>query len=191
MEAALTDQLPRILQQLIRDHRNMARLLDVLQEELEHYRQTKKADFEVLSRIVDYVLNFPELRHHPREDLVFRHLRRKNPLDARQAEAILAEHRDLGALTRKLSAAVHNLWHDVEMPRPWFESAIADFISKYRQHMREEEEIYFPLALKTLEPADWRTIDAEIGQPGDDPLFGGKTDAEYQSLHDRILRLAR
>ena len=183
--------LPRIVQQLIRDHRNMARLLDVLQEELDHYRQTKSADFEILSRVMDYVLNFPELRHHPREDLIFKQLMRKDSAAARQAEAVLAEHGELAALTRKLSAAVHNLWHDVEMPRPWFESVIDTYITKYRHHMRGEEEIYFPLALQSLGPADWQEIESEAAQHGDDPLFGGKTDAEFQILHDRILRLAR
>ena len=189
----MPSESPRIIQQLIRDHRNMARLIDVLQEELESYRQTKSADFEVLSRIVDYVLNFPELRHHPREDLVFKQLKRKDPTVARQAEEILADHRELAAMTRKLSAAVNNLWHEVEMPRSWFESAIDDFIAKYRRHMRAEEEIYFPLALQNLTAGDWQMIEAEAeaGRPGDDPLFGGKIDAEYQALHDRILRLAR
>ena len=85
----------------------------------------------------------------------------------------------------------YNLWHEVEMPRAWFEAVIDDFIVKYRRHMREEEEIYFPLALKELDATDWQAIEAEAAQPGDDPLFGGKTDAEYQVLHDRILRLAR
>lgn len=184
-------EVPRIIQQLIRDHRNMARLLDVLEEELEHYRQTKIADFEVLFRIVDYVLNFPELRHHPREDLIFRHLEQRDPAGARRAETILAEHWEMSALTRTLSAAVHNLWRDTEMPRPWFESVMDRYISKYRQHMREEEEVYFPLALKSLGPSDWQAIEGESTRSEADPLFGEKTDATYQALHDRILRLAR
>lgn len=169
----------------------MARLVDVLQEELERYRQTKSADFEILFRIVDYVRNFPELRHHPREDLIFRHLEYRDPAGARQAEAILAEHWEMAALTRKLSAAVHNLWHDVEMPRPWFESVVDRYITKYRRHMREEEEIYFPLAMKSFRPSDWQKVEAEAAQSNDNPLFGGKSGAEYQALHDRILRLAR
>src|SRR5262245_46920214 len=106
----MSDEAPRILQQLIRDHRNMSRLLDVLQEELERYRQTKQADFEVLSRLLDYTLNFPELRHHPREDLIFRHLTQKNLPNRQRVESILAEHKELAALTRRLSAAVRNLW---------------------------------------------------------------------------------
>ena len=184
-------ETPSIIQQLIRDHRNMARLLDVLQEELEHYRQTKSADFEVLSRIVDYVLNFPELRHHPREDLIFKHLKNKVPASAGPAGAILAEHREMAALTRRLSAAVYNLWHDVEMPRPWFDALAETFITTLRQHMRDEEETYFPLAVESLGPEDWQKIEAESIAHSDDPLFGGKTDGEYQALHDRILRLAR
>jgi hemerythrin-like domain-containing protein len=187
----MLDEAPRIIQQLIRDHRNMARLLDVLQEELEQYRHTKQVDSEVLSRLIDYILNFPDLRHHPREDLIFRHLKQKNPSNLQQMENILTEHRELAALTRRLSAAVRNLWQDVEMPRSAFEALIKRYIETHRQHMREEEELYFPEALASLRPSDWAKIETEAAPPGTDPLFGGRTDAEYQALHDRILRLAR
>jgi len=184
-------ETPRIVQQLLRDHRNMAGLLDVLHEELERYRQTGQVDFEVLSRLIDYILNFPELRHHPREDLIFRYLKQKNRLAVQEAEDILSEHWELAALTRRLSAAVRNLWQDVEMPRAEFESLVETYVESYRRHMRQEEEVYFPLALMSLEPADWQKIEAEPPLPGSDPLFGGKADADYQALHDRILRLAR
>ena len=187
----MPDESPRIMRQLIRDHRNMSGLLDVLSEELERYRHTRQFDFEVLSRLVDYILNFPELRHHPREDLIFRHLRERNPSALQDTERILSEHKELAGLTRRLSAAVRNLWQNVEMPRSELESLIENYIETYRQHMRQEEETYFPLALMTLQPLDWARIDAESAVLSTDPLFGGKTDAEYQVLHDRILRLAR
>jgi hemerythrin-like domain-containing protein len=187
----MPDGSPRIIQQLVRDHRNMAQLLDVLHEELERYRHTRLIDFEVLSRLIDYILNFPELRHHPREDLIFRHLKQRDPATLQRTESILAEHSELGLLTRKLSAAVRNLWRDVEMPRSEFESLVETYINAYRHHMRQEEEVYFPLALMSLQPSDWEEIEAEAASSGADPLFGGKTDAEYQALHDRILRLAR
>lgn len=186
----MPDESPRIVQQLIRDHRNMAGLLDVLHEELKHYRATKHVDLDVLSRIVDYILNFPELRHHPREDLIFRHLKQKGAAHAQRTESILAEHKELATLTRRLSAAVRNLSQDVEMPRSQFEALVESYINTYRRHMRQEEEVYFPLALMNLAPSDWAEIEAEASLPGADPLFGEKTDAEYQALHDRILRLA-
>ena len=187
----MPDQSPRIVQQLMRDHRNMTGLLNVLSEELERYRRTRQVDFEVLSRLTDYILNFPELRHHPREDLIFKHLKKRNPVAFERAESILAQHRDLAALTRRLSAAVRNLWQDVEMPRAEFESFVEKYIETYRHHMQQEEEVYFPLALMTLQPSDWQAIDAEAALPETDPLFDGKADEEYQALHDRIIRLAR
>jgi hemerythrin-like domain-containing protein len=187
----MPDEPPRIIQQLIRDHRNMRRLLDVLHEELERYRHTKQVDFEVLSRLVHYILNFPELRHHPREDLIFRYLKQRDASAVQRTEHILWEHEELAGLTRRLSAAVRNLWQNVEMPRAEFESLVEKYVESYRRHMDQEEEIYFPLALMSLEPSDWAKVENEAALPGTDPLFGGKTDAEYQALHDRILRLAR
>jgi hemerythrin-like domain-containing protein len=187
----MPSESPRIMQQLIRDHRNMSGLLDVLNEELDRYRHTKHVDFEVLSRLIDYILNFPELRHRPREDLIFRCLKQREPSSIQETEGILSEHKELAELTRRLSAAVRNLWQNVEMPRSEFESLVDKYIETYRRHMRQEEEKYFPLALMSLWPSDWAKIEARAALHGEDPLFGGKTDAEYQAFYDRILRLAR
>lgn len=187
----MPDASPRIVQQLVRDHRNMAGLLDVLREELGRYRQTRHLDFEVLCRLIDYILNFPQLRHHPREDLIFKRLGQTDPSMRQRMEQVLSEHDELADLTRRLSAAIRNLWQEVEMPRHEFESLVETYIATYRRHMHQEEETYFPLALMHLKPAEWAEIEAEAASSGTDPLFGGKTDAEYQALHDRILRLAR
>lgn len=186
----MTSQQPRMVEQLVHDHQNMRRLLAVMEEELRRYRAGGNIDFEVMSRILDYVLNFPELRHHPREDLVLRHLRERDAAGALQVEGIMAEHGEQAVMSRRLSAALRNLQQDCEMPRPWLESLVDGFIAKYRDHMRKEEESYFPTVMRCLQPSDWAAIDAEAADATEDPLFGGKIDAEYQALHDRILRLA-
>jgi hemerythrin-like domain-containing protein len=187
----MADELPRLVQQLLRDHGNMARLLNVLEKEVAHYGRTGYADFDVLSRIMDYVLHFPELRHHPREDLVFHRLRERSPTAAHQADQILAEHRELAALTRKLASALHNLEHGATMQRDWLEGLAATYIARSREHMHKEEVLYFPLAVLMLDDMDWQHLDNEALGGGADPLFGDKVDADYQTLHDRILRLAR
>jgi len=186
----MPENLPPLIQQLGRDHRNMARLLDILSEELKRYKSGETIDFEVVSRIIDYVLNFPELRHHPREDFAYKILKQRDPAVAAKVEGILSEHKELGALTRKFAAAVRNLEHDAEMPRGWFESLFSQFITTYRQHMRTEDEVFFPLAAKYLSDADWKEAEGSVRETEHDPLFGGRIDAEYQSLHDRIIRLA-
>jgi len=186
----MTNHLPRMMQQLTRDHGNMARLLDVLQVELDHYKAGNTIDFEIVSRIVDYVVNFPELRHHLREDLVFRHLAERDPASGHRVKSIMAEHCDLAALSRKFSAALRNLQRDAEMPRAWLVSLFESFIAANRGHMEREEELYFPLAMRNLTAADWQRIEAEAAEISNDPLFGGRVDRDYQALHDRILSLA-
>ncbi len=177
--------------QLVTDHRNMAQLLDVLQSEMQDYRESRHLDFAILSMLLDYILNFPELRHHPRENVIFERVKRRDAGASKAVEEILLEHKDLSGLARKLSAAIHNLRLEVEMPRAWFEDLVKTYIRHNREHMRKEEETFFPLALKVLSASDWQEFDAQGNAERPDPLFGGKVDAEYQILHDRILRLAR
>ena len=63
-----------ILRTLREDHRNMGRLLDVLESQIEVFRRGDKPDYEILTETVDYCLNYPERFHHPLEDQIFRRI---------------------------------------------------------------------------------------------------------------------
>ena len=67
----MTDHMPRAIEQLQLDHRNMTRLLDVLRKELDAYRSGRTPDFDLLNSIMDYTLNYPDLCHHPKENLIY------------------------------------------------------------------------------------------------------------------------
>ena len=64
----MTNRIPRIIEQLQIDHRNMTRLLHLLRGELDAYRGGGVLDFDLLNGIMDYTLNYPDLCHHPAEN---------------------------------------------------------------------------------------------------------------------------
>ena len=56
---------PMIIELLSREHRNLERLLDVLEHELEIFDRGDRPDYEVIRAIVSYFEVYPELYHHP------------------------------------------------------------------------------------------------------------------------------
>ena len=180
--------MSQVLEQLRLDHGRMRQLLRIIEEQLALYRSGRAPDFELLGQIIEYTLNFPDLIHHPTEDLVFKRLLQRDPASADQILDLLADHARLGALTRRFAAALHNVAHDVEMPRDLFEGIAQEYLDETHRHMVLEETGFFPRALLRLKSEDWAEIDTAIASP-EDPLFGDTLADEYRKLHRWILDL--
>jgi hemerythrin-like domain-containing protein len=185
----MTDRMPRAIEQLQIDHRNMTRLLDLLRRELDAYRAGHPPDFELLNGIMDYTLNYPDLCHHPAENLIYERMVARDPQAKSAVGDLLKEHAHLGDLTRKLAAALKNIAQDSEIPRAWFESIVEEYLTSSEKHIAGEERIFFPRAAVALRPEDWQAIDAASGGT-EDPLFGGKVAKDYRALYERIMRSA-
>ena len=113
----MLDHIPKAIEQLKLDHRNMARLLDLVQSELESMRAGEPPDFDLLHSVMEYALHYPDICHHPKEDAIYRRLVRRDPSTEARVGDLAKEHAHLSELTRKLAAALHNVAQDVEVPR--------------------------------------------------------------------------
>lgn len=171
---------------LMQDHRNLARLLKVLERQVTYFERSGEADFEIVHAVVDYCLTYPDLCHHPKEDVVLRRLLARDPRAVGLIGDLEAEHRKLAAVTRHFAAALYQLLHGGGRPETWFGDAARDFLDSYWRHMDHEETLFFPIALQELDEADWAAVDGEIGLLVD-PLFGGKVEERYKVLRNEIL----
>ena len=183
----MTDQMPKAIEQLQLDHRNMTRLLNLLREELDAYRGGRTPDFDLLNSVMEYTLHYPDMFHHPRENLIYQRMVKRDPIAKSRVGDLLKEHAHLGDLTRKLAAAIKNVSRDSEILRTWFESVVEDYLTSSYRHIAAEEQAFFPQAVLTLQQEDWDEIDAEVTAK-EDPLFGGKIAKEYRALYERIVR---
>lgn len=59
-----------IIELLCREHRNIEKLLAVLERELEIFDGGNRPDYEVIRAVIDYFEVYPEV-YHPQEYLVF------------------------------------------------------------------------------------------------------------------------
>lgn len=166
----------------------MRLLLGIIEDEMDDYREGRTPDFDVMRMIAEYTLHYPDLVHHPKEDLVFARLIMRDPEAQAMIGDLVEEHKQLATLSRQLAAAVGNAARDVELPREWLHSLATKYISANRQHIEAEEKHFFPRVLAVLTDEDWAEIDKWLADR-DDPVFGARVEDAYLFLHEQILRL--
>ena len=173
---------------LRREHAQMATLLDLLEGQLAAFKAGERPDYGMVQGILDYFLTYPDLCHHPKEDLVFLRLRRRDRVKAEGIDQFLSGHDELALLARRFArATVDQILNGEPESGLWFASMGREFVDINRRHMAKEEEYFFPLALDTLTAGDWAEISNQISDR-EDPLFGKQVERRFQSLHDAIMK---
>ena len=176
-----------VIGELRTEHANMARLLKILDQQIEIFEAAGQPDYAIMQDIILYFLDFPDQCHHPKEDLVAQRLLELSPDRAARLSGLAELHEELGALTRKVAGVVRRVLDEAELPRAQVIRAFKEFISSQRHHMEMEEEHFLPLAEEVLSEADLGELEFEIFQK-DDPLFGPETEEHFAMLRDNILR---
>ncbi len=182
--------MSNIIKILLEEHRNIDRLLLVLEHELEVFDRSEEPDYEILRAIIQYFQDYPEDCHHPKEDMVFEKLKMRDPAVASRVGDVEAEHEIETERLRKLVEAVEEILAGREFLRQTFHDVVNDFIKHQRQHMDKEERLLFPAAVQRLRPEDWVAIDARLDDRKD-PLFNGAVETKFQALQRTILRWER
>ena len=176
-----------VIDKLQREHRDLARLMAVLDRQVMVLRDGGPPDHGVLRAVLRYLNNYPDLLHHPKEDLVYRRLLRRDPDATALVRDILREHATLEALTADFADLIDR--HEQGAAAPGAVERMArDLAALYRHHIAVEEAELFPRALVKLRDSDWAEIDAAISAVAD-PLFDGAATVQYHLLHEEILRL--
>lgn len=64
-----------IIERLSQEHRNIRKLLAILEREFETFDTGQRPDCEVIRSIISYFEIYTEVYHHPQEDLVYAKLK--------------------------------------------------------------------------------------------------------------------
>jgi hemerythrin-like domain-containing protein len=167
------------------EHRNVETLLLVLEREFNIFDRAEQPDYEVVQAVIDYFRDYPDLSHHPKEEVLFAKLKARDPAAAAGVGDLEAEHRNGAKRLRLVARAVESVLSEQEVLRQTVDDIVRDFIEKERRHMQMEERVLFPAAAKALLPEDWAEIDARLCS---DPSLDRANDEKFNSLRERILR---
>lgn len=177
-----------IIDRLSQEHRNIEKLLAVLERELEVFNAGERPDYEVIRSIISYFEVYTAMYHHPQEDLIFARLRLRDPSAAGKIGSLAREHRRGASRLRKVADAIDLVLSDEEVLRSNVDTIVREFVTHERRHVMMEDREFFPAALKALEPEDWEKI-ASTARSNKDPLFSDATEDRFSRVRDYILRL--
>lgn len=182
--------MPDTLLLLRLEHRNLSRLLGLIEDQVAAADAGAPLDKNLLGLAWEYFSDYPDLCHHPKEDLVYEFLSKRDPGSCAGLKNLTSEHVRLRELTRTFGEAVRCLREAAPSPEaPQSAEAAArevirDFTRRYRQHMREEDEHFFPLAEQKLSKNEWATLDFAVFDR-DDPLANA-AEHRFAALRQRI-----
>ena len=177
-----------IIDSLRQEHRNIEKLLQVLEQELKVFARGERPDYEVIQAVIAYFQVYPDVYHHPPENLVFQKLKARNSTAAANIGDLEAAHRSGSDRLRQVAQSVDSVLADRELLRQDVEDVIRDFIEQERRHMAMEERDFFPAAVKALEPQDWMEITSRLtDQP--DPLFSEIVEERFDAVRRHIMQL--
>ena len=168
------------------EHLNMGKLLTLVERECERMVTEGDPDHELLQLTMEYFLGFPDRCHHPKEDLIYRALHRRDRQAAEAVGRLLEDHDALAKRVRSVAGLTEKASRlGSRVPLEQLASALRGFVELYRSHLGAEEKGFFPAALSTLTDDDWAAIDFGTFDHHD-PLFDDVVEGGFRELRKRI-----
>ncbi len=142
----MTILLADLLGGLREDHRNMGIMLDLLERDLAHIRDSEKPNYELIHDIMRYMTVYSDAVHHPKEDLLYGAMKAEDPALANGLEKVEPEHREIAILGETLRNDVEAIASGAAVTRFRLVADMSDYIERLREHMSWEEEDLFQRA---------------------------------------------
>jgi len=170
------------------EHGTLTKLLDLVDSLRDEIESGKEPDFGLLKLLFSYFRDYPDACHHPKEDVVFRALRRKAPELAQDIGNLIGDHEALALLTEQVSGEVDAAARG-GTPSAEFVASLRGFVRAYRGHLEAEEREFFPVAAKQLDKSDWTAIDFDVFDRAD-PLYDESSENRFRDLRRAIWKSA-
>jgi len=177
--------MSHVIAALERDHANITKLLEILESEILAIEVGKTPDYPLMQDIMCYMAQHSDRFHHPKEDLLFAQLLKRDPGVRADVEDLIKEHVVIGLAGQEFAGLLRSSGVDSVAVREQIGTSGFDYIRALREHMIREERELFPLAMEVLTQKEWQVIDAAVNAI-DNPLFDEMTADDYQRLYRLI-----
>lgn len=174
-----------ILEILLAQHRDLARLINLLEQQPSLEPDPDAPHVGLLVDVLEYLTNFPDVTHHPLEDRIAERLLARQALEADLCAELEAQHARLAqqgaALLRDMEGAARR--ESMSMELVALNSRL--YAERLRHNIAFEELVLFPRADRALDAQDWEAV-APARALAPDPLFSGTVDRRFAELHQVI-----
>ena len=165
------------------EHRDIEKLLSVLEQELNVFARAERPDYEVIQAVIEYFKQYPDTCHHPKEDVIYEKFKALAPGRAASITDLQSEHREGAERLHRVALVIDNVINDQDLLRENVNNIVRDFIDSERKHIALEDEIVFPAILETLKPADWADIALILADK-----YGPPSKADFEEQFSTVRR---
>lgn len=178
--------------QLNLDHYHFKSVLNCLQSEICCYESgsTRRPELRIILDALDYIQVYPEVWHHPVEDLIFARLISKGVAEANLIGKVMEEHKIIEQHTQRLVALFEAVAKGCIVPADELVECAHHYIILQGSHLEREDELIYPLMEKYLAEQDWQDIETQHRQVLD-PMFNLPQKQVYESLCQYVLQSER
>lgn len=183
--------MPLAINVIRREHRYISAVVHCLEQVLKDVNAHGVAvDPAFFRAVTEYIQDFPDRFHHPKEDrFLFTALARRRPDLRPLLDRLGQEHREGERKIAALRWKAEAFEKDGAAAFDDFCAAAFDYVDFQRAHLATEEEQVIPAALASLREEDWDEIDAAFVD-NDDPIFGSAPRRHFQALITEIVNRA-
>ncbi|MFK7976447.1 MAG: hemerythrin domain-containing protein [Halioglobus sp.] len=173
------------------EHRHMANILNLLNDQLELLGAGQHVDAHVLYEIMEYVTTWPDRYHHPREDIIYSRVAELDANAADDVDTLQRDHDVTAKKGKKLLKAIAG-WQTGEVNEKRLIKQAKEYVTHIFEHMNVEEEVVFPHIESILTPSDWRELAEDDSLKAvSAPLFGTPVQREYRNVARKLRRRTR
>ena len=153
-------------------------------------RNEKSINYSLVKEIADYLCNYSEKTHHPKEDLIYlyyiEHYGAQHKVENQEMQNLEEEHIALSKKSHEFLDIVNMILRDAVVPQDVFIAQLESLIKAQKSHLDCEEKEILPLINDTFSAQDWLVVESQWEQPEDDPVFGANIADQYKQLAKRV-----
>lgn len=181
--------MTRPIELLNQQHRNIAKLVHLIEKEIDRVTDEENPNVSLLLDIMQYLTRYVDVAHHPLEELLIARYEKKEATENDEVEECKRQHKMLWDLGREFMAVVEAVREEQLVERTEFSRIGREFVDAQLAHIDLEEGKVFPALGKVLDDDEMMAVSDEM-EHRKDPLFGSIVEREYEQLYDYIIRTA-
>ena len=173
-----------ILAELRQDHRNMIRLLNLLERESHRIEAGQDADFELMQDVMHYMTIYPDAVHHRKEDCVYAELQKTRPELAGSFSRITSDHRSIAKQGLRLRDDIDLIRAGAMVERRKVVRDALAYANTLRNHMQWEELDLFRRIEEMIRRGHTQLQTNDFPDAAD-PVFGARLELRFARLFEK------
>jgi len=182
--------MTELLDRLSREHKALARVLDLFDDLLDRFHEGEEPDYELMREMLEYMESYSDQVHHPSEEDIFDRLRARSNESFPVLDLLTKQHQVIGQMNKRFRQSLEGIVNEEVLRRDEVEVQGRELVKTLREHLDLEETDAFPLARERLSASDWDELLAEVSGM-EDPLLGDAVQERYRALFQHLAELGQ